>query len=188
MFTGAGKHQGNGLYAESKSRFLAYTDTLSGRSSGLTWTLQQPRIDQDLPDAFPRFRAQADHWAAGEVVRNHTPQHERRLEPADRRGRMANALISHLTGDAVLPVLLPTGKVEVTTAIRSTGPSPLGGVLAMSGDEIQPSWLPHRTGVHPYTAAPRIVTWLPKDTVVMMPPERLGWFRQLALAAPAVSM
>ena len=59
MFTGAGKHRGNGLYAESKSRFVAYTDTLSGRSSGLTWTLQQPHIDQDLPDAFPRFRVKA---------------------------------------------------------------------------------------------------------------------------------
>jgi len=61
-------------------------------------------------------------------------------------------------------------------------------VLAISCDEIQPSWFPHRTGVQPLLAAPRIVTWLPKDTVVITAPLRLGWLRQLALAAPAVSM
>jgi len=81
--------------------------------------------------------------------------------------------------------------VRATSAARttrSTGPNPAGGWLEMSGEKIQPSWLPQRTGVQSLDAVPRIVTWLPYATVVMMPPERLGWLRQLAFAAPAVSM
>jgi len=79
---------------------------------------------------------------------------------------------------------------SVARTARSTGPSPaaLGGWLEMSCDEIQPSWLAHRTGVQPFDAAPRIVTCVPKGTVVITVPERLGWFRQFARAIPAVSM
>ena len=55
-------------------------------------------------------------------------------------------------------------RVRVTSparTTRSTGPNPAGGWLEMSGEKIQPSWLPQRTGVQSFEAVPRIVTWLP---------------------------
>ncbi len=70
----------------------------------------------------------------------------------------------------------------------ATGPNADGGWLEINCDEIQPSCVPHRTGVQPADAFPRIVTSEPKASVVITVPERLGWVRQFALAAPAVSM